>query len=239
MRFKYLILIFLLMNTTLVASKKIVINLSTQRAYAMKNNKVIFSGRISSGTPNRATPRGSFKILEKKRRHYSNLWPKKANGKQGGAPMPYMMRLTYTGYALHQGYVPNYPASHGCVRLQKSFAKKMFRWAKVGTKVKIVGHTPSKRYSSKKKKKRKLKRYSKKRDKAKRKIKRKKISKRSKRKLKRYSKKRYKAKRQRYKKVKRYKKRKSNKRKHYVKIQKKYKKRKKNRRSKNKRSKKG
>ena len=215
MKFKYLILIFLLIHSSLFASKKILINLSSQRAYAMQNNKIIFSGRISSGKPGRATPRGSFRILEKRKRHRSNLWPKRANGKRGGAKMPYMMRLTYTGYALHQGYVPNYPASHGCVRLQRNFAKKIFRWAKVGTKVKIVGYTP-KPYISKTK--RKSKRYTKRKKKNKY---------RRNLKSKKYAKKRYKNKKRRYKsKVK--------KRKRYVKVQKKYKKKKSRRRSKRK-----
>ena len=203
MKFKYLILFFLILSSTLFANKKIVINLSTQKAYAMKNNRIIFSGRISSGKPSRATPRGSFRILEKHRRHSSNLWPKRANGKRGGAKMPYMMRLTHTGYAMHQGYVPNYPASHGCVRLQLSFAKKMFRWARVGTKVNIIGYTP-KPYASKSKRK---------------------IRKRSKRKFKKYTKK------TRHYRTKRYK-RKINRRKHYVKTNRRYKKRKFIRRSK-------
>jgi len=63
------------------------------------------------------------------------LWPKP----NGGAKMPYMLRLTNSGIAMHLGYVPNRPASHGCIRLEKGFAKEMFYWAEVGMPVYVEG----------------------------------------------------------------------------------------------------
>lgn len=42
---------------------------------------------------------------------------------KGGAPMPYCM-FFHKGYALHgSNHVPNYNASHGCVRMSPSDAK--------------------------------------------------------------------------------------------------------------------
>jgi lipoprotein-anchoring transpeptidase ErfK/SrfK len=95
----------------------------------------MFEGRISSGKKGRETPEGEYVILQKKRLHWSNLWPKP----KGGAKMPYMMRLTNDGIAMHLGYVPNRAASHGCIRLKNGFAQEMFAWAKVGTKVFVEG----------------------------------------------------------------------------------------------------
>lgn len=40
--------------------------------------------------------------------------------------MPYMQRLTWDGVALHAGHIPGKPASHGCIRLPKPFASKLF-----------------------------------------------------------------------------------------------------------------
>ena len=40
--------------------------------------------------------------------------------------MPFMQRLTWDGVALHAGAIPGHPASHGCVRLPKAFAKLLF-----------------------------------------------------------------------------------------------------------------
>jgi len=115
--------------------KEIVIDLSEQRAYAVEDGDIVFEGRISSGKVGRETPNGEYRIMQKKRMHKSNLWPKP----KGGAKMPYMMRLTNSGIAMHLGYVPNRPASHGCVRLENGLAQKIFRWARVGTKVLVEG----------------------------------------------------------------------------------------------------
>jgi hypothetical protein len=145
MRFYILVATFLLVSSYLHASKKIVINLSEQKAYAMENDKVVFQGEISSGKKGRETPNGRFKIMEKKKKHVSNLWPKNKNGTRGGAKMPFMMRLTNTGYSMHLGYTPKYAASHGCIRLKNGFAQKMYRWASVGTPVKIKGKAPARK----------------------------------------------------------------------------------------------
>ncbi len=125
----------MLSTTTLFAYKEIVVDLSLQKAYALEHGYIVFEGRISSGKAGRETPSGTYSIMQKKRHHKSNLWPKP----NGGAKMPYMMRLTNSGIAMHLGYVPDKPASHGCIRLQKGFAKKMYHWASVGTKVVVEG----------------------------------------------------------------------------------------------------
>jgi hypothetical protein len=138
----------LLLSAILSASKLIVINLSTQKIYAKNNGEVLFSGNISSGIKGHRTPRGSFKIIEKDRYHVSNKYPEP----NGGAKMPYMLRLTNSGVAIHQGYLPGYPASHGCIRVSKSTAIKLWRWAKVGTRVKIIGDASNFRYVRKSKK---------------------------------------------------------------------------------------
>ncbi len=55
---------------------------------------------------------------------------------RGGAPMPYCMYFS-KNYAIHGSYeVPNYNASHGCVRLIPSDASWLSRnFMKIGTKV--------------------------------------------------------------------------------------------------------
>src|SRR4030081_1631440 len=53
--------------------------------------------------------------------------------------MFYMQRVTWSGVAMHQGIVPNYPASHGCIRLPEAFAKQLWTTTKMGVRV-IVSH---------------------------------------------------------------------------------------------------
>jgi len=128
--------------TAVQAKKHIVVNLTFQKAMAYENGELLFSGRISTGTPDRPTPTGTFRVTEKDIDHVSNSWPKP----NGGAKMHYMLRLTNYGIAMHLGYVPNYPASHGCIRLENGFAQRMYYWAKVGTPVYVRGHAPKRVY---------------------------------------------------------------------------------------------
>lgn len=94
------------------------VSLKEQRIEVYRGLKLVETSPISSGKRGHSTPTGVFSILEKRRRHFSNLYD--------NAPMPYMQRLTWSGIALHQGKLPGYPASHGCIRLPSGFAKSIF-----------------------------------------------------------------------------------------------------------------
>ncbi len=116
----------------------IVVNLSQQRACAYEGSRPVFCGNISSGKPDHRTPTGRFRVLEKDIDHVSSKYPEP----DGGARMHYMLRLTRNGIAMHLGPTPNYPASHGCIRMQNGFAQRMYRWASVGTPVRVIGSPP-------------------------------------------------------------------------------------------------
>lgn len=113
------------------APVQLIVSLKNQRVAVFKGRQQLASAPISSGRPGYRTPTGIFSILQKKRRHYSNLY--------GGAPMPNMQRLTWSGIALHGGPLPGYPASHGCIRLPRSFARELFGVTEKGAHV-IVAH---------------------------------------------------------------------------------------------------
>mgnify|MGYP003293025453 CR=1 FL=1 len=62
-------------------------------------------------------------------------------GKFIPAPMSYFMRFDgATG--MHAGYLPGYPASHGCVRLPEKSAIIFFNAVEIGTPVHVFGRTP-------------------------------------------------------------------------------------------------
>jgi lipoprotein-anchoring transpeptidase ErfK/SrfK len=96
----------------------IVVSLASQRMYVFRDGALWDSSKVSTGKRGSETPAGTFPILQKKVHHRSNLYD--------DAPMPYMQRLTWGGVALHAGTVPGYPASHGCIRMPKAFAKKLY-----------------------------------------------------------------------------------------------------------------
>ena len=52
--------------------------------------------------------------------------------------MPFYMRLTDGGVGLHAGFIPGYPASHGCVRLPYGMARELFQHVESGTPVEII-----------------------------------------------------------------------------------------------------
>ena len=97
---------------------QIVVSVPDQRIDVFKGTERVATSRVSTGKRGYDTPEGVFSIIQKNRRHYSNIYR--------GAPMPFMQRLTWSGIALHAGVVPRYPASHGCIRLPHGFAKKLF-----------------------------------------------------------------------------------------------------------------
>lgn len=111
----------------------IVVSLPEQRAHVYRNGLRIGVSTISSGKPGHETPTGTFPILQKRVEHYSNLYD--------NAPMPHMQRLTWDGIALHAGRIPGYPASHGCIRLPKEFAKLVFGVTNHGTTVVVADET--------------------------------------------------------------------------------------------------
>jgi hypothetical protein len=52
--------------------------------------------------------------------------------------MPYFMEFSKS-VGLHAGYLPGYPASHGCVRMPRDLAAEFFARVQIGTPVKVIG----------------------------------------------------------------------------------------------------
>ncbi|MEJ2801274.1 L,D-transpeptidase [Comamonadaceae bacterium PP-2] len=105
----------------------VLVSLDEQRAYVYRDGTLIGVSTVSSGRDGYETPTGVFTILQKSRDHKSNIYD--------DAPMPFMQRLTWDGIALHGGAIPGHPASHGCVRLPKAFAEKIYAATKRGDTV--------------------------------------------------------------------------------------------------------
>ncbi len=133
------------------------ISLRDQKAYFYKSGELVGVSMISTGTEGRETPTGTYKILQKNPNHRSNLYgtfndsagnvvDDDANfGKEPvppgchfvGAPMPYFMRVTNGGVGMHAGYLPGYPASHGCIRMPEWMAKNFYNNVSLNTPVTI------------------------------------------------------------------------------------------------------
>jgi hypothetical protein len=90
----------------------------------------IGAAAVLLGTQEHPTPLGAFPILTKEKDNVSE--------KYNNAPMPWTLRLTWDGVAIHGSQVENGYASHGCVGAPDEFAEKLFAIAKKGDVVIIT-----------------------------------------------------------------------------------------------------
>ncbi|MCV0382679.1 MAG: L,D-transpeptidase family protein [Erythrobacter sp.] len=109
----------------------ITVDLDARVISAFKGGHEIGAAVAMLGTDEHPTPLGSFPILTKERHNVSE--------KYGNAPMPWTLRLTWDGIAIHGGSeVENGYASHGCIAVPDAFADKLFDVAHKGDVVIIT-----------------------------------------------------------------------------------------------------
>lgn len=146
------------LNASKPENVKIIVDLSQQRAFLFSNDQLALDYPVSTGNKKFPTPPGEYQILrmiEKDKR--SNLYGKiydaegtlvksdadstkdiiPEGGRFEGALMSNWMRITWSGIGMHRGYVPRYPASHGCIRTPGSIVKTVYSKVKVGTPVSV------------------------------------------------------------------------------------------------------
>ncbi len=113
--------------------KEVLVDLSSQRAYAYENGVLLNSFVVSTGLPGTPTVTGTFAIYVKYR-------SAGMSGPGYNLPnVPYVMYF-YRGYGLHGTYWHNnfgHPMSHGCVNFRTSDAEWIYNWAPVGTTVRV------------------------------------------------------------------------------------------------------
>ena len=135
----------------------VIIRLGEQRAYFYKSHTLVGISTISTGREGYNTPLGKFKIIQKDKDHVSSRFgdyidasgnivkkeidrekdPMPPGTRYDGAKMPYFMRIV-GGTGMHEGFLPGYPASHGCIRMPGFMAQAFFRSVEMGTPVEIT-----------------------------------------------------------------------------------------------------
>jgi lipoprotein-anchoring transpeptidase ErfK/SrfK len=137
----------------------VIISLTEQTAYLLEDGRVALVSPIASGKDGWGTPIGSFKVMSKDANHRSGNFGLVSDSygrivnpnatpdsyvppgcRYAPAPMPYFMEFRkYVG--MHAGFLPGYPASHGCVRMPRDLAAEFFGRVQIGTPVKVIGST--------------------------------------------------------------------------------------------------
>jgi L,D-transpeptidase-like protein len=105
------------------------VDLTRQLVSVFRGGHEIGSAVILFGTDGKPTPTGSFAILEKRADYHSRSYD---------APMPFMLRLTDDGVALHGSNVRKGFATHGCVGIPLAFARLLFAATHKGDIVAIL-----------------------------------------------------------------------------------------------------
>lgn len=137
---------------------RIRIVLSEQTAYFFRGDTLVGKSWLSTGDVGHRTPTGSFRIIQKNKWHKSSRYgafvdaagnvvdgdvdfkkdPVPRGLKYEGAKMTNFMRLTKDGVGMHAGFLPGYPASHGCIRMPEHMSEHFFNNVSEGTPVTIV-----------------------------------------------------------------------------------------------------
>lgn len=115
-------------------TRKVTISLHAQQFTYREDGEVVRRGPISSGTAGHATPTGRFSVLSKDQDKVSSRYTNQL-GMQ--AWMPYAIQF-HSHYFMHEGWLPGYPDSHGCVRVGEQDARFLFERLRIGDKVMVV-----------------------------------------------------------------------------------------------------
>lgn len=107
------------------------IDLDRQLISVFRDQDEIGTAVILYGAPERPTPNGAFRVIAKAIDHYSRSYD---------APMPFMLRLTADGVAIHASRVRPDGATHGCLGVPLRFAEQLYAVAGTGTEVYIIAN---------------------------------------------------------------------------------------------------
>ena len=113
----------------------VVVKLSTgtQHLYVMEGDRCLMAAYANVGTASTPTPPGHFRIYHKDKTRRRQSEPDR------GYPMAYWCEFK-SAYGFHEGFVHPRPRTHGCVRLHREAAARLFALTKIGTPV-VIAHS--------------------------------------------------------------------------------------------------
>ncbi len=107
----------------------VTVDLKAESISVFRGGYEIGAAVITFGDSLKPTPTGVFPITQKNKDHVSNIY---------GSSMPYMMRLTNDGIAIHATDVKWGWGTRGCIGVPLEFARLLFEQASLGDRVIIT-----------------------------------------------------------------------------------------------------
>jgi L,D-transpeptidase catalytic domain len=106
---------------------QIFVSINQQKLHLYSDGAHVADTSVATGVPSLPTPLGVFSVIQKQVFHRSNIY--------SNAPMPFMQRITWSGVALHEGENIGHRASHGCIRMPRDFAMRLYKLTRIGARV--------------------------------------------------------------------------------------------------------
>lgn len=113
---------------------RVAVSLATQNVYVTEGDRLLMAVQGNVGKDN-TTPKGNFRITNKIKNKRRISQP------DAGYPMAYWCEFK-PAYGFHEGFVHPVPRTHGCIRLHREAAARLFALTKVGTPVSISTSQP-------------------------------------------------------------------------------------------------
>lgn len=114
---------------------RVKLSLSTQNVYVMEGDRLLMGVQGNIGRSGAATPTGHFTIYNKVKNK------RRVSEPDAGYPMAYWCEFA-PAYGFHEGFVWSVPRTHGCVRLHREAAARLFALTRIGTPVEIARSLP-------------------------------------------------------------------------------------------------
>jgi hypothetical protein len=105
------------------------VDLKRQLLSVFRAGHEIGSAVILYGAGDKQSPTGAFPVLQKAADYRSRTYD---------ADMPFMLRLTADGVAIHGAAVRRGAATHGCIGVPTAFARRLFEEVRLGDRVVIL-----------------------------------------------------------------------------------------------------
>ena len=117
------------------SSVRVKLSTGTQTVYVMEGERLLMAAQANVGRGGASTPTGHFTIINK------DKTKRRVSEPDAGYPMAYWCEFA-PAYGFHEGFVWSTPRTHGCVRMHREAAARLFALVRIGTPVHIAQSFP-------------------------------------------------------------------------------------------------